>query len=102
MEQLAGCMRACGISLITIISGDPLDRLRLISKNENMLKVVACTFSGYHAINVQFSSLFASGGPLHGCKVLPDSTPHLFFAAFAETLLAEANELQLSARRIDS
>ena len=62
------------------------------------LKVVACTFSGYHAVKFQFCGLFNSGGPLHHCKVIPPDVQHAVFKSFAETFSAEANELGLSTR----
>ena len=84
------------------ISDNPLERLGLISTSKDILKIVACTFSGYHAIKFKFCHLFASGGPLHQCKVLPDNIQHTFLASFAEAFSAEADELRLRTRRFDA
>ena len=91
-----------GPSFSIHISDDPLERLGLISTSKDILKIVACTFSAYHAIKFQFCYLFASGGPLHQCKVLPDHIQHSFLASFAETFSAEADEVHLRTRCFDA
>ena len=83
------------------ISSQPLKRLGRISTSKDILKVVACTFSGYHAVKFQFCGLFNSGGPFHYCKVIPSDIQYAIFKLFAEMFSAEANELGLSTRSFD-
>ena len=89
------------MSTLIRISSQPLKRLGLISTSKDILKVVACIFSGYHAVKFQFCGLFNSGGPLHHCKVIPSDIQYAIFKSFAETFSAEANELGLSTRGFD-
>lgn len=83
------------------ISAKPLQCLGLINTNPTILKVVACSFSGYHAIRFNYGGLFSAGGSQRLRTVIPDILHSTILRSFAESFSAEAHELALSSRAFD-
>ena len=84
-----------------LIHPEPLQRLGIHCTSERILKIVACTFSGYHAIKFKYSELFAVGGPWHAHPNIPEILHLSLYRSFSDALSEEARELGLPTRRFD-
>ncbi len=83
------------------VSADPLARLALKDTSCSNLKLVACTFSGYHNLKFNHAARFHPGGDLDPTVELPGHALKLFRGSFANVFRAEAMELGLNTRRFD-
>ena len=81
---------------------DPLKRLGLKEPQLDKLKLVACTFSAYHALKFKVAPMFSLDGHLSNLVEMHPSTQISFLESFAEAFRVEAVELALPTRRFDS
>ena len=83
------------------IHEEPHMRIGLYNPSVIELKIVACTFSAYHAMKSRYRDWFYRGGCLIPSAPIPTHLHRNFLGLFAETFSAEANELSLDTRRFD-
>ena len=77
---------------------EPHMRIALYNPSYDELKIVACTFSAYHAMKNRFRHSFSAGGSLVPGEPLPPHMHSTFLEVFAETFSTEAAELRLETR----
>ena len=80
---------------------EPLVRLGLVNTELQILKIVACAFSGYHALKSKFGDLFAARGPWHMSEKVPDILHLTFLRSYADVVSAEAHEFGIATRGFD-
>ncbi len=83
------------------IHDDPLPCLALRDTCLDSLKLVACTFSGYHHLKFTYARRFHDGGNLDPKSAIPHTEHSSFLRSFAEVFRAEAIELGCRTRCFD-
>ena len=83
------------------VSSDPLQRLGVVNPNLWKLKMVACSFSAYHAVKFNFGGLFCAEGPHSHCTSLPNMLHLSILRSFADVFSAEAHEVGVPTRCFD-
>ena len=86
---------------IALLPSIPTLSTGLVNANVYNLKIVACTFSGYHALKSTCRELFSVGGPMCHLRCTTPILHRRLLGSFADVFAAEARELGLSLRGFD-